>query len=298
MPCYREPERYIRKAIDSVLSQTYTKWELILLLDDPFNKELIAIGNEYEKKDKRIKLHVNEKNMGIVSSLNNGLLHAKGDVIARLDADDIALENRFSEQIKLIDNYDVVSSNFAFINTEDEIIRHRTFPEKHNDVVHYLVNIADCMYHTTWMVRKEVYESLGGYRAIGPFEDYDFLLRAVNAQYKMYNCPYELALYRVNPSGISSTNKVLQHLGSEYLRENFERINDITNNEIVEYIKSEQGIHRSEEYVKFYTVTSKLYTSKNLIDYFMKLFIYGPYLAFFTYYGRKKIFSKFLNRRT
>lgn len=297
MPCYKEPLSYVVSAIESVLSQTYRNWELLLLLDDPSNSELLEIGRQYEKRDSRITLHVNKKNLGLVESLNNGLLLAKGDIIARLDADDIAARNRFELQIRLIEEYDVVSSNFAFINMEGEIIKHRSFPEKHEDVAYYLKNIADCMYHTTWMVKKNVYMHLGGYRAIGPFEDYDFLLRAIKAGYRMYNCPDELALYRVNPNGISSTNKILQHLGSEYLRENFDKLDKITNEEIIEYIHSEKGEYKSKEYKKFYAVTSRLYSSKNILEYFGKLVIYGPYIAIFTYYGRKKVFQKIFSRK-
>lgn len=297
MPCYREPQNYVVSAIESVLSQTYENWELILLLDDPLNAELLELGKMYEKKDCRIKLYVNKKNMGLVASLNNGIQYAKGGIIARLDADDIAMSNRFYEQSLLIEEYDVISSNFAFINTEDAIIRHRKFPEKNEEVTAYLKDIADCMYHTTWMVRKNVYLALKGYRDIGPFEDYDFLLRAVEAGYKMYNCSKELALYRVNPKGISSTNKMLQHLGSEYLRENFKRINEITNKEILEYMDSELGEYRKKEYKKFYKITTKIYSSKNIVDYIVKLGVYGPYLALFTYYGRKKVIQKLKYKR-
>ena len=228
-----------------------------------------------------------------LNNLNYAITLAKGDIIGRLDADDVASKNRFEEQIKYIGEYDIVSSNFAFINEMGNIIRHRVFPSEFVDVKKYLLNNADCMYHTTWLIKKNVYYKLKFYRDIGPFEDYDFLLRALKHNFRLYNHEKELNYYRLNPRGISSNNKILQHLGSEYIREHADEIERITKEDIDAYLSSEIGKEHAEAYKKFTYITSKFYSSKNTTEFYLRLLKYGWYIALFNYYGRKKIINKF-----
>lgn len=289
MPCYNEDARIFSKAIDSIISQTYTKWELWLILDDPNNKELIKVAREYENSDSRINLYINKKNIGLVKSLNNAIDLVSGEIIARLDGDDIAMPRRFEEQIKYIDEYDVISTDFSFINMNDAVVRTVHYPNNTADIYSYLINIADCMYHTTWMVKKSVYLYLKKYREIGPFEDYDFLLRACNKKIKMYNIPKVLNYYRINPMGISVNNKVLQHLGSEYIRENYNHIELITKDDIDKYMRSDKANNKRISYRTFYKFTAKMYSSNNRFCFFIKMILYGFYLGIFNYYGRKKI---------
>lgn len=293
MPCYNEKKEYFRAAVESVLNQTYRNIELIIILDKPDNEILKKEAERFLTLDRRVRFYINEKNLGLVGTLNYGIKLVKGQIIARFDSDDIAHPDRIEKQIKYIDKYDIVSTNFAFISSNGEIIRHRVFPSSENEVKDYLLNNADCMYHTTWLIKKKVYEALSCYRNIGPFEDYDLLLRALQEGFKLINISEELNYVRVNPIGISYSNKVLQHLGSEYIRNNFFRINTITKSDISDYINSDIGKLHSEEYTKFYKLTSKIYSSKNIVEYYFRLIMYGPYMAIFNYYGRRKIALKF-----
>lgn len=249
-------------------------------------------ARKYATLDKRIKFYVNNSNLGLVGTLNYGIKLANGSIIARFDSDDIAHEQRIEEQLKYINEYDVISTNFAFISSQGNIIRHRVFPSSEKDVKKYLLKNADCMYHTTWLIKKVVYEKLGFYRNIGPFEDYDFLLRALKQGFRLINLERELNYVRINPIGISYTNKVLQHLGSEYLRNNFNKINDIKKIDIENYLNSATGKEHSKEYMKFCKITSNIYSSKNIVEFYIKLLLLGPYLVFFNYYGRRKIVLK------
>ena len=292
MPCYNEKKEHFIEAIESILKQTYKNLELMIILDNPENDLLKEIALEFTDFDDRVKFYINDKNLGLVGTLNRGVSLASGDIIVRLDSDDIAKSNRIEEQIKYIDKYDIVSSNFAFISNFGVVIRHRKFPSDCNEIEIYLKTRADCMYHTTWMLKKSIYYKLGLYRNIGPFEDYDFLLRALSRKLKLYNHKMELNYVRINPIGISYNNKVLQHLGSEYLRENYYRINSIEENDIKNYINSELGKKRANEYIKFYKITTKVYSSKNLFIYYFRLILYGPYLAVTNYYGRKKVWVR------
>lgn len=289
MPCYNEKKEYFIEAVQSILNQSYKNIELIIILDKPDNDILMNEAENFVRKDKRVRFYINEKNLGLVGTLNYGIGLVKGDIIARFDSDDVAHLKRIEKQIKHIDEYDIVSTNFALISSKGKIIRHRVFPSTLEEVRNHLLKNADCMYHTTWMIKKEVYKTLNCYRNIGPFEDYDLLLRALKAGFKLINIKEELNYVRVNPIGISYTNKVLQHLGSEYLRENYHNIDKIDAEAINNYLKSPVGKKHTEEYIDFYRLTSKIYSSKNRLEYFFRLLIYGSYLAVFNYYGRRKI---------
>lgn len=294
MPCYREPTHYFHAAIGSILQQTYKDIELILLLDDPENRELKALGFQYAKEDCRVRFFINEKNLKLTATLNKGLQLATGDVIARLDADDIALPTRIEKQLKYVEDYDLISTNFAFINFRGNIIRHRVFPTEDSAIKKYLTKIADCMYHTTWLGKRSAFDALNGYREIGPFEDYDFLLRAVKKNMKLYNLSEELTYYRMNVKGISFNNRARQHLGSEYIREHCENIETITEADINAYLETEVGKKHAEEYMKFASVKDKINSANNTIEYIRNLLFYGPYLSIFNYYGRKHLVNKLL----
>lgn len=292
MPCYREPIHFFQQAVDSILKQTYRNIELILILDNPDNQELKEKGMQYANEDARVRFFVNRQNLKLTATLNKGLKLAKGDIIARLDADDIALPSRIEKQMKFIDKYDLISTNFAFINSKGNIVRHRLFPSEDASIKKYLTNIADCMYHTTWLGKKSTFISLNGYREIGPFEDYDFLLRAVKKNLKFYNLNEELVYVHLNLEGISYNNRLTQHLGSEYIRTHANQINDIRKEDIEAYLMSPIGKKHSEEYIKFCSIKDKIYSAENSCEYIKRVFFYGPYLSIFNYYGRKILFNK------
>lgn len=101
MPAFNA-EKYIREAVDSILNQTFTDFEFIIINDGSTDhtKEIIL---EYD--DPRIVLLENEKNSGIVVTLNKGIQFARGEYIARMDSDDISLCNRIERQVLFLDSH-------------------------------------------------------------------------------------------------------------------------------------------------------------------------------------------------
>ncbi|MDD4353774.1 MAG: glycosyltransferase family A protein, partial [Candidatus Nanoarchaeia archaeon] len=95
-------ERYIAEAIESILNQTFKDFEFIII-DDGSTDDSLKIIKRYVKKDRRIKLIHNKKNIGLTKSLNKGLKIAKGQYIARMDADDISLPQRFQIQYDFLE---------------------------------------------------------------------------------------------------------------------------------------------------------------------------------------------------
>lgn len=105
MSVYNEPVEWIRMAIDSIVNQTFSDWEFIIINDKPDNPDSATLLFEYAKKDNRFTIISNEQNIGLTKSLNKGLKVAKGEYIARMDADDMSLPQRFERQVDFMDNH-------------------------------------------------------------------------------------------------------------------------------------------------------------------------------------------------
>ncbi len=97
LPCYNA-QKYLREAIESILNQTFTDFELILI-NDGSTDDSFSIINEFAARDERIVVVDNEKNLGLIATLNKGIDLARGHFIARMDADDISGPERFSKQL-------------------------------------------------------------------------------------------------------------------------------------------------------------------------------------------------------
>ena len=98
MPVYNG-EAYINEAIDSIIAQTFTDWEFIIVNEYGSNEAVTSILHDYEKRDSRIHIIQNETRLRIAESLNVGLRAARGEYIARMDADDIAGKERLEIQV-------------------------------------------------------------------------------------------------------------------------------------------------------------------------------------------------------
>ena len=97
MPNYNTEEEYLRSAIESILNQTYSNFEFIII-DDGSTNDSVSIIESYD--DERIVLIKNTENQGVTRSLNIALDHCKGDYIARMDSDDVSFPNRFEKQVE------------------------------------------------------------------------------------------------------------------------------------------------------------------------------------------------------
>src|SRR6266581_3934019 len=96
MPVYKA-ERYLAQAVDSILDQTFTDFELIAV-DDGSRDQSLQILNGYAQKDQRVRV-ISRPNTGIVGALNDGIAAARAPLIARMDSDDLSLPQRFEKQV-------------------------------------------------------------------------------------------------------------------------------------------------------------------------------------------------------
>lgn len=216
MSTYNEEPDWLKASIESILNQTYSNLEFIIILDNPNNVHLNELVYDYQKKDNRIKVIPNKQNVGLVKSLNIALENCTGKYIARMDADDIAQRERLSKENAYLEenNLDFVfSSMIAIDENGNELFDwdNRVFSVEDVKKVMGIWNIAP---HPTWFIKSEVYKDLGGYRNIPYCEDYDFSLRALNHGFKIGKVNEKLLLYRMRSSSISKSNNFEQFIFS------------------------------------------------------------------------------------
>lgn len=189
---------YARQAIESVLSQSYADLELIVI-DDGSDDDTVSIVEQLKIDDQRLIL-IQQPPSGIVTALNRGIGASRGELIARMDADDIAALNRIECQVAAIDDAPgvaAVGSAAIIINSNGAILRTMSSPCSPQAIADRLAT-ANCMIHPTVLVRKNILEAFGGYRA--PFEgceDYDLWLR-IAEKHQLMNLPEALLFYRMH----------------------------------------------------------------------------------------------------
>ena len=223
MPVYREKEGFVRQAIESILNQTLTDFQYIIILDDPDNDELKQVIHEYCKNDSRIHFIVNDRNMGCPLTKNKGILLSTTEYVAIMDADDVSYPDRLETQLKRMekDEVDFLAGYVEVIDEEDTVLyRMDNLPGKHEDVVKKM-RVNNCMPHPAWMLKKRSYLALDGYADIQGCEDYDLLLRAMNAGYKLGNCDRIILKYRLSQQSISRDNLYRQYLMMRYIQDKY-----------------------------------------------------------------------------
>ena len=189
MSTYNESEDYIRASVGSILQQTLKELELIIVIDNPENEQAVKTVSAFAESDGRVVVLRNEKNLGLVRSLNKAIAAAKGEVLARMDADDISLPQRLERQLAFMkrEGADIVGAVTQYIDANGKATegshRYRT-----EEQLLKALQFENGLCHPTWMVRREVYEQLGGYRDIDSCEDYDFILRALEKGFRIQIC--------------------------------------------------------------------------------------------------------------
>lgn len=270
MSVYNEPKEYITKAIDSIINQTYSNIQLILILDNPLNIDAKTVIFEYIKKDPRIIFSENEVNRGITFSLNKALSLASGLYIARMDADDISFFNRIEDELSYLkqNHLDLVGCNI--INYLDDVPSEKAtvFPENHSGLIKYL-RYDSCIPHPSWLARKEVYETLKGYRDIDACEDYDFLVRAVLYGFRIGVLQEPLLYYRINDVGVSNKKKSLQKATLSLIRKKYKEKQVLSIDEYKQMINGEIGRELIHQYAMYYEKTKALKKSSSF-DFLVK----------------------------
>ena len=215
--CVYNAQKYIRKALESIKSQTFQDFEIIIV-DDACTDETPEILKQYQ--DTRTFIHRNLENLGLTKSLNIGLSLCRGEYIARMDADDISLPQRFEKQVRFLDDNPecaAVGSWCMRINENDEIINKWQHPTDYEGIKERLVT-QNSIFHGTVMVRKESIFQIGGYNEKYIYtQDYDLWLR-LSKIVQIRNIGEYLYLSRSDSKSISNVNRQEQNKYAEMAR--------------------------------------------------------------------------------
>lgn len=216
-------EKYLKAAIDSILDQTYSNFELILI-NDYSSDDSEAIMKQYQAEDPRIIILENEENIGLTKSLNRGLALARGEYVARMDADDISVPERFEKQVKFLDehpDYSFVSCIAQYINENGEPEQMRLFPET-NEEIYNMMPKVDAVMHPGVMFRRTDIALIGNYcEEFRVVQDYDLWFRGMAAGYKFYNIQEPLVLFRRNDSYNTRKSKAYRMVDFQVRRKGY-----------------------------------------------------------------------------
>lgn len=209
LPLYKENE-YLKNAIGSIIKQTITDFELIIISED-IDKDTQILLDKYSSEDKRVVV-IKRQRQGLASSLNYAISIAQGNFIARMDADDIAVPERISKQIDFINSHqgcDIVCSYITCIDEDGntigewEIDRKTIQPETiKNTLVH-----ENCIAHSTIFTRREIFLRYTYDPLDRDAEDYGLWLRLVSDGYTICKIPEPLLYYRIHKESVTALSK-------------------------------------------------------------------------------------------
>ena len=193
-------EKYIKETIDSILNQTYTNFEFIIW-DDGSTDGSRAIIESF--KDDRIRYFYHE-NTGLGMALRLACKQAKGKYIARMDADDISLPERFEREVRYLESHPecvLVSSAVEYIDDNGVVIG-RSFPCTLDCVLRGSIGKSNMIVHPMVLLRRDAYQKTDGYSGVYYYEDR--LLWSRLAKYgKFHNIPTPLGQYRLLKQSLS-----------------------------------------------------------------------------------------------
>lgn len=228
MSVYNETKDELEQSIESILTQTYKKIELIVVIDNPKK------GGLYKKiidnfNDDRVRVMLNNQNIGLANSINKAANIAEGTWLARMDADDISDKFRLEvEHNYLVNNPTVklVCTNFDYIDEDNNKIGFSIYSSIQDEEICQRLPLRNIVHHPTVMIEKEIFMNLGGYRNFPCAQDYDLWLRYINAGGKVHFINNIMLHYRIRGNSVTAKRKVKQMMTGWYIQNLFfERIN-------------------------------------------------------------------------
>lgn len=212
LPCYNAMP-FLPMALDSIIHQTYTNLEIICI-NDGSNDETPAVLEAYAKKDNRIRVIHNETNLKLIGTLNKAIGLAKGEYIARMDADDISHLERIERLLSLLikENMDVVSCNSEFIDMQGKKISTAFLKAITPIEIQFASYFFTPIGHPNLLSRKELFQKYTYSTESNAYhtEDYELWTRMLRNGVQFFNSDEVLYSYRFNDHSVSRKFEEIQ----------------------------------------------------------------------------------------
>lgn len=241
---HKEKPEYLKQAIASIQAQTLPTDDFVLVCDGPLNDALDAvIAKKQKEMGKTLNVVRLAKNGGLGNALNEGIKHCKNELVARMDSDDIAYQDRCEKQIAVFYKHPEVSicSGIVeeFTSTPDVVDAKRVPPEAHEEIVEFAKK-RNPFNHPCVMYKKSAVEAVGSYQDFYLLEDYYLWLRMLMAGYQGYNIQESLLHMR------AGSDMYLRRAGWKYAK---------TQARLFKFMKS-QGFIDEGQYIKSCVIRS------------------------------------------
>lgn len=209
LPVYNV-ENFITETLQSLLAQTYTNFEVIAINDGSKDKSL-AIVNKFAKIDKRIRVFSHKKNVGISKTLNEAIDLAKGELLARIDGDDVCLPKRLEWQVAAMQANKKAALCYGFYEIFDESgeFLGKTIRPAHQDDLKRMLYVGNAIAHPSVMLRKKLLPAQKYRDDVGPTEDYELWSRLAE-KHDFVCVPRVIIRYRINTNSIMHRHGHLQ----------------------------------------------------------------------------------------
>ena len=207
MPVYNG-ERFLAAAIDSILAQTFSDYEFIIV-DDGSTDGSAAIISDYARRDRRIRPLRHETNLGQSSALNSGIAAARGEFVAGMDADDISLPERLRKQLDYLSSHPHIGAAGVFareIDADSKPIREVAYPQAHASIIIGMLFGRASLGGAYAVLRREDLLAVGGYNTKALVNDWELWTRLANRT-RFANLPETLYLYRKHEASITISQR-------------------------------------------------------------------------------------------
>lgn len=245
MSVYSEPVSWIKQAVDSILAQTFNEFEFVIVIDNPESKEQIALLEQYQQIDSRIRILYNSDNIGLAASLNKAIEASCGEYLARMDADDIAMPERFQIQLDYLNEHpDVeVCGTWAKSFGDLPLLAYRKYkmPVTSTQILLHSL-FASPMIHPSVMIKASLLKRYRYDDKLRKAQDFDLWSRMLLQNVRFHNIPRFLMDYRITLKSkqIDSLSKqeevaelvrgkMLRYVGVRFTRNDFDIHNKLCN---------------------------------------------------------------------
>lgn len=209
--CVYNDERFLESALAGLRAQTFRDFEL-LVVNDASTDRTGEILDEFARRDRRIRVHVNNKNLGLTRSLNVGLRLARGRYIARHDSDDVSSPDRLARQYKRLQDdpsLGLVGAAYRVVDARGCTLAVHRQPVE-DAAIRWQLLFHNAFCHSSVAARRDVIERVGGYdERLACAQDFDLWTR-VSRTARCANLARPLVAFRANEAGVSATRRSLQ----------------------------------------------------------------------------------------